>query len=217
MSLTQQDVVRAAVDLLDEVGLAGLSLRRLAAKLHVSAPTLYWHVRDKRELLDLMVEEMLRSQWRRGSPKPGQGWEDWLVEQARLQFALLIAHRDGALVAAGNRPTPASLPLIEETIGSLVAVGFPPAEALQVVLTVGHYVIGCAVEFQAEAARQEDRNADVQPAQRYREMGELPNLRAAIEGKAVPDPAGAFEHGLGLLLAGLRARHAELVLSALEP
>lgn len=40
-------VVRAALDLLNEVGLDGLTLRRIATELDVQAPALYWHVKNK--------------------------------------------------------------------------------------------------------------------------------------------------------------------------
>jgi len=49
-------VVLVALKLLDEVGLDGLTLRRLAAELGVQAPALYWHFANKRELLDHMAQ-----------------------------------------------------------------------------------------------------------------------------------------------------------------
>ena len=92
----------------------------------MSAPTLYWHVRNKRELLDLMAEALVAQAGRATSPAPGQPWWEWLAERARLQFRALISHRDAALVVAGNRPTETRLPDIEEMLDSLVAVAFPP-------------------------------------------------------------------------------------------
>ena len=85
------------------------------------------------------------------------------------------------------------------------------AEALRTVLAVGNYVIGCAVEYQAEAAREPDPERDARLLAQVRETGDLPNLQAALPTRAGPDPAASFEHGLGLLIAGIRARHAELV------
>ena len=208
MALTQEQVVDGAVDLLAKAGLEALTLRRLANELGVSAPTLYWHVRNKRQLLDLMAEALVVRAGRRTSPAHGQPWWDWLAEQARLQWRVLTSHRDAALVVAGNRPTEAALPGVEEIVASLVVVGFPPAEALRTILSIGNYVIGCAVEFQAEAAREPDPERD---GRLLREAGDLPNLQAALTGTGGPDPGAGFEHGLGLLIAGIRARHAELL------
>ena len=211
MALTQEQVVRGAVDLLARAGLEALTLRRLATELGVAAPTLYWHVRNKRQLLDLVAEALVARAGRSTSPAYGQPWWDWLAEQARLQWRVLTSHRDAALVIAGNRPTETTLPTVEQILGSLVVVGFPPAEALRTVLAVGNYVIGCAVEYQAEAAREPDPERDARLLAQVRESGDLPNLQAALATGAGPDPAASFEHGLGLLIAGIRARHAELV------
>jgi TetR/AcrR family tetracycline transcriptional repressor len=211
VALTQEQVVDGAVDLLARAGLEALTLRRLATELGVSAPTLYWHVRNKRQLLDLMAEALVARAGRSTSPAHGQPWWDWLAEQARLQWQVLTSHRDAALVVAGNRPTEAALPDIEEIVASLVVVGFPPAEALRTILSIGNYVIGCAVEFQAEAAREPDPERDARLLREFREAGDLPNLQAALAGRDGPDPGAGFEHGLGLLIAGMRARHAELL------
>ncbi|HWD46431.1 MAG TPA: TetR/AcrR family transcriptional regulator C-terminal domain-containing protein [Actinomycetota bacterium] len=211
MALTQQQVVKRAVDLMAEAGLEALTLRRLATELGVSAPTLYWHVRNKRELLDLMAEALVAQSGRSTCPARGQPWWEWLAERARLQFRALISHRDAALVVAGNRPTEATLPDVEEVLGSLVAVGFPAPEALRVILSIGNYVIGCAVERQAEEAR----SADPQRDARLLEQAEaLPTLRSAIGTLDGPGPSAGdagFEYGLGLLLDGARARHAALL------
>ena len=211
MALTQEQVVDGAVDLLARAGLEALTLRRLAAELGVSAPTLYWHVRNKRQLLDLMAEALVARAGRSTSPAHGQPWWDWLAEQARLQWRVLTSHRDAALVIAGNRPTETSLPGVEQMLGSLVVVGFPPAEALRTILSIGNYVIGCAVEFQAEAARGPVDEHGARLIRQLRETEELPNLRAALAATGGPDPGAGFEHGLGLLIAGIRARHAELL------
>src|SRR5215218_8791079 len=188
MALTQQQVVRRAVDLMAEVGLEALTLRRLATELGVSAPTLYWHVRNKRQLLDLMAEALVSRVGRSTTPAPGQPWWEWLAEPA--------------------------LPGVEQVLGSLVAVGFPPDEALRTVLSIGNYVIGCAVEHQAEAARERDPERDARLLER---AGELPNLRAAMAGLDRPGSAAGeagFEHGLALLIEGVRANHAQLVTAA---
>jgi TetR/AcrR family tetracycline transcriptional repressor len=121
---------------------------------------------------------------------------------------------EAALVVAGNRPTEASLPDIEKVLDSLVAVAFPPAEALRVILSIGNYVIGCAVERQAEEARTADPERDTRLLE---QAAALPNLRAAIAGVDRPGPAAGdagFEYGLGLLIDGVRARHAELLSAA---
>ncbi|HET9254653.1 MAG TPA: TetR/AcrR family transcriptional regulator C-terminal domain-containing protein [Pseudonocardiaceae bacterium] len=211
MAITQDDVVRTAVRLLDEVGLEGLTLRRLGCELGVSAPTLYWHVRDKRALLDLVAEAITAEPASPVRPAHGQPWWEWLSEGAWRQYRALISHRDAALVVAGNRPTQTSLPVIEQLIATLVEVGFPPRDALESIFTVGHFVLGAALERQAEAARGAATEADAAMAIRLRDAEELPHLTGALHSGCALDSESTFRYGLALIVAGLRARHAELV------
>ncbi|MDQ3886178.1 MAG: TetR family transcriptional regulator, partial [Actinomycetota bacterium] len=140
MPLSRDEVVREAVRLLDEVGLEGLTLRRLGARLGVAAPTLYWHVKDKRALLDLVAEAIVTENRPSVRPAHGQPWWEWLSASAWAQYGGLVNHRDAALVVAGNRPWEDSLPDVDQVVGSLIEVGFPPAEALESILMVGNFV-----------------------------------------------------------------------------
>ena len=128
MPVTRGQIVAAALDLLDEAGLDGLTLRQLAGRLGIRAPTLYWHVRDKRELLDLLAAAILDealAAWR--EPQPGQPWWEWLGARARVMRAALLAHRDSARIVAGNRPPESSLPGIERQLQALGAPASPRA------------------------------------------------------------------------------------------
>ncbi|MGH3784249.1 MAG: TetR/AcrR family transcriptional regulator, partial [Pseudonocardiaceae bacterium] len=58
-ALTRAAVVRTALRLVDEHGLPALTMRALATELQVSPMALYNHVRDKDDLIDLMVDLML--------------------------------------------------------------------------------------------------------------------------------------------------------------
>lgn len=57
-ALTRTRITAAAIDLLDAAGAAALTMRRLAERLEVAPPTLYWHVRTKDEVLDLALDEI---------------------------------------------------------------------------------------------------------------------------------------------------------------
>jgi TetR/AcrR family tetracycline transcriptional repressor len=210
--LTRDDVIRAAVRLLQDAGLEALTLRRLAGELGVSAPTLYWHVKDKRALLDLVADAILAAHQPPNRPAHGQPWWEWLRERAWRQYQILISYRDAALVLAGNRPTEASLPLVEELLASLVDVGFAADQALETILTLSNFVIGSAVEYQAEAARALATEPDAALAERLRRVEEFPIVSAAVQARAANrDPHGPFRRGLDLMLSGLRAWHADQV------
>src|ERR1700760_947014 len=221
MPVNREQIVAGALDLLDEGGLAGLTLRQLADRLGIRAPTLYWHVRNKRELLDLLAAAILDealARWR--EPQPGPPWWEWLAARARVMRTELLAHRDSALVVSGNRPARSSLPGIERQLRALADAGFTPGEALLALLTLNAYVLGDVLDIQAEDGRPAPAASDADPpgAGAGAEGGAgagvagavpFPLLRAATEALSSPDER--FEYGLGVLIDGLRARLAERV------
>src|SRR3569833_2797303 len=199
MVLDRDKVLDAALRLIDEVGLDGLSLRRLAKELGVQAPALYWHFSSKKDLLDHLVAAANEraEQGTTGLPAPGQTWDAWLAEGMRVRRRAMLAHRDGARIAAGNRPTPDSFPRIERTLGVLVDAGFTPEDAIRAVLVLGHYVSGFVLDEQYDAEREGDPPPALDPE-------EFPVLAAG--GKAALDRDTLIEYGLQSLLDGMRAR-----------
>jgi len=218
VAVTRDEIVAAALALLDEAGLDGLTLRRLADRLGIRAPTLYWHVRDKRELLDLVASAIMDQAlagWR--EPRPGQAWWDWLAGRARVMRSALLAHRDSAMILAGNRPTGQALPGIERQLQALTGAGFSPPDAMLALQALNAYVIGEVLDTQGEAARRAAAPAPSQangpapvPSQAAgpAPMGAaFPLISAAM---AALEPFGSsdqrFEHGLALIITGLRQR-----------
>ena len=59
MQLHKRDVVDAATALLDDFGIADLTMRRLARELNVSPGALYWHFANKQELLGAVDDRHL--------------------------------------------------------------------------------------------------------------------------------------------------------------
>jgi len=98
--LDQEQVVRAALTLLDEVGLDDLTMRRLAERLGVKAAALYRHVRNKDELLSLLGDEISGEI---PLPAPTGKWQDRLTEMAWNVRRGLLAHRVAASTRAASR------------------------------------------------------------------------------------------------------------------
>jgi TetR/AcrR family tetracycline transcriptional repressor len=211
--VSRESVVHAALALLAEGGLESVSFRRIAKALGVSGPTLYWHVENKRQLMDLMAEELVRRAGR-GATEPvhGQPWWEWLRAHAQHMFQALIATRDAPRVLAGNRPSRESFPEIERTLGVLVNAGLTPGQAQMTLFAIGAYVIGSATEWQAEAERNsvqpppDPDNAEVS-ALRADVLAEQPLLLAAMDDLLRRPHEATFEYGLDLLIQGLRARY----------
>jgi TetR/AcrR family tetracycline transcriptional repressor len=213
--VSRESVVDAALSLLAEGGLEAVSFRRIAKVLGVSGPTLYWHVENKRQLMDLMAEELVRRTGRSyDGPEKGQPWWEWLRDDAQRTFDALIATRDAPRVLAGNRPSPASFAGIERVLGELViAARMTPGQAQQTLFAIGAYVIGSATEWQAEAERQRDQPRPApgdaaSSARRAEVLSGQPVLLAAVDDLLQQPPEATFQYGLDLLITGLRARYA---------
>ncbi|PXY31376.1 TetR/AcrR family transcriptional regulator C-terminal domain-containing protein [Prauserella muralis] len=211
-ALSKAAIVDKALDLMEQSGLAAVSLRRIATELGVSAPTLYWYIANKRELLDAVAEHLLR----RGAagvatrPAEGQPWWEWLRERARTMFEAMVSVRDAPQVVAGNRPTPDALADIDTALGELVAVGFSAAEAQEAFFALGAYIGGAALEWQSEAVRELDGTDNPELRWAAQDDERYPHLAAALGGRARHDPKATFEYGLDLLIRGMRSRHEEL-------
>jgi TetR/AcrR family tetracycline transcriptional repressor len=106
MALQKEAIVAKALEILNRDGLDGVTLRRVASELDVQAASLYWHVRNKRDLLDEMADEMLRSHFLSyETPDPvATSWQNWLLGIAQSLREVLLAYRDGGLVVAGVNP-----------------------------------------------------------------------------------------------------------------
>ena len=212
--VTRAAVVDAALALLADGGLEAVSFRRIAKALGVAGPTLYWHVENKRQLMDLMAEELLRRSGRAYVlPEPGQPWWDWLRDVAERMFDAVVATRDAPRVLAGNRPSPESFVHIEGVLRALVDAGMTPGEAQQTLFAVGAYVIGSATEWQAEAERATthplpDADDEAANALRAQVLADKPLLLEAIAERLEDADTAPFAFGLGLLIDGLRARYA---------
>lgn len=103
---TRDDVVETALRILDEFGLADLSMRRLAGVLDVQPSALYWHVPNKQTLLALVSDQIIeRGRVVDRDAFNQDGTLDWkaltLAESLALRDALL-AFRDGAEVVSST-------------------------------------------------------------------------------------------------------------------
>jgi TetR/AcrR family tetracycline transcriptional repressor len=212
--VSQEQIVETAMRLLERDGIEGVSFRKLAGELGVSAPTLYWHVDSKRRLLDLMAEQLMAETHRRASlsPRSGEAWWAWLERRTSATYETLVSHRDAPRVVAGNRPTVAALPAIEVALATLVDAGFEPMEAIEVVVMLGAFATGCALEMQAEAERGlEQRGSELGSAIRG---GQYPTLLRAFadrhrHGDHVSPHAHMFDKGLDMIITGLRTSIAD--------
>jgi TetR/AcrR family tetracycline transcriptional repressor len=152
----RQEIVAAALDLLDQDGVERLSLRRLASHLGMHAPGLYWYIDSKQALIDLMAKAILDDGLANVSAlAAGQTWADWLIELACAVRQALLVRRDGARVVAGAYllRTMAITPVIERSLEILEDAGFERLVALGGTMTLIRYATGSALDEQASPFR----------------------------------------------------------------
>lgn len=208
--LTRQRIIETALRLLDDVGLDGLTVRRLAAELGVKSPALYWHFRSKQELLDGMADAITQAAGM-GPPHEGESWQDWLARRARAYRRSLLAHRDGArLVTSATRLSMSTVRTIDEELTAMVALGFTPVLALRTITALAHYAIGAVL--QEQSARQEPaRTAQAQLDELTEALdgGASATLLVAYRQGGGTASEATFEHGLRVLIDGTATALAE--------
>jgi AcrR family transcriptional regulator len=188
-ALTRRTVIESGLKLLDEVGLDGLTVRRLAAELGVQSPDLYWHFRTKQELLDGMADAIIVAAGM-GPPDDGESWQEWLMRRAHDYRRSLLAHRDGArIVVHASALAPSTVETFDAELAAMVERGFTPVEALRTISAITYYVNGFVLQEQTE-----------RPAGPPFEVP--PTLLEAISAGGSPASPEAFEYGLRALLRG---------------
>ncbi|WP_046777543.1 TetR/AcrR family transcriptional regulator [Streptomyces yangpuensis] len=92
--LDRERITAATTRLLDAYGLTRFSMRRLAARLGVTAMSLYWYVDTKHDLLELALDRVLGEQPLPAGPygSGGAGWQEGLRDLARGYRRVLAAH-----------------------------------------------------------------------------------------------------------------------------
>lgn len=205
------DVVAAALRVLDEQGLEGCSMRRVASALDVQPSALYHHVPNKQTLLALMADEIVGGVGApaatRGAPEPS-GADTGAGAARSLCIALreaMLAVRDGADVVATASAFRLGASDIEQRLAGLV--GADGARTL-LLYTFGH-AQSTQTHRQAAAfgallgpAGGSGAAAPGDPGE-----GSLPPGDAAPESPATAEPAAdldaSFARGLDIILRGL--------------
>ncbi|MGW0810343.1 TetR/AcrR family transcriptional regulator C-terminal domain-containing protein [Nonomuraea sp. NPDC002799] len=150
MTLNRQRIVTEAVALLDAEGLDGVTTRKLAARLGVQSPTLYWHVPNKAALITAIAEAILEQQFPELTPpEPAERWQDWLIGLAERLRRALLAHPDGARVISISQLSLKMAAISELAMSTLVARGLPLRQARLIVFTVERFTVGYVLEEQA--------------------------------------------------------------------
>lgn len=200
--LSRDRIIAAAVDLLDAHGIDGLTMRRLADRLGSGAMSLYWHVSNKDEVLDLALDAVLACPVR---PEPAgpAGWTGDVVDMLEDWRASMLSHPWSAVLLPRRALGPGILGRLEFLGSTLSAAGVEDADLNVAIWSIWNYVMGATVT----RASFEGPDADpVAAGQRLATIGEdyptIGQSRLLLDS----DWEGTFRKGLYFLLEGLTVR-----------
>jgi TetR/AcrR family transcriptional regulator, tetracycline repressor protein len=201
--ISRQQVLNAALAMVDEHGLEALTMRRLGAALGVDPMTIYHHVPDKAALFDGLVEQVFAEIV---VPPPTGRWPEDLRAVARSARATFLAHPD--LVAlAGTRPpvTKQAFDLVEAVTTIALRAGLGEQAAADTFDCVARIVIGHVL---AEAGRPPGGEVGSGEQEHHEAQGALsaeryPSLAAVERAGVRHDPDRLFELALDGLIASV--------------
>jgi AcrR family transcriptional regulator len=190
MGHTKQNVIDTAIAILDDQGLPGLTMRRLAAALGLQQSALYWHFESKQLLLAAMAEEILR---RGPEPASNKGWDSAVTAQAEALRDSLLAYRDGAELVS----TVFAFGLGAEEPHRRLAATVSSADASAADADVAATVV---LQFVLGFTFSEQQHLQASSA------GAIEGSRPPDDSTSRPTAADPFRAGVSLILDGIRAR-----------
>lgn len=208
MPLDRQLILHHAFILLNETGLEGLTLRRLAARLNVQAPAIYWHFKNKQDLLDEMATQVFRESYQESAAletlHPWQAWANATSESLRKT---LLRYREGAKMFSGTYLTDAELYApMEANLRRLTREGFTLRQAVVGLTALYSYTIGFVIEEQATQLAPGEANPQYDLAAREKRVNkELYPLAAAAGIEMFTNHDARFSDGVGVIVRGLSA------------
>ncbi|MFF2389580.1 TetR/AcrR family transcriptional regulator [Agromyces sp. NPDC058104] len=186
-TVSRDDLIEAAIALVEREGLDALTMRRLAAELDRAPMSLYTHVRNRDDLVDAIVGRLIERLELR--EVPGEPWQETVRRTLRSyrDLAVQLPHSFELLALAPYDTSPVA-PHLVAVVASLERAGLGAAEARQILGIVDAYATGFLVVW----AR--SRTAE----------------RPGAAGTAPPEVSGmrdldTFDQGLEALIAGLDA------------
>jgi AcrR family transcriptional regulator len=205
--LSKAAVVEQALALGDAEGLEALTYRRLAQELGVTPMALYWHFRNKEELLAGLAERI----WSEIDTDidASAGWPDQLRGLLQSLVGLLRSHPCASqLLVAGEKRSPSALKATEVTLGVLRRGGFDAVHAseiagralwtgLTLVMSEPGFEPGLTEAERAEKIRRARAELAVLPPDQY------PCLVAGATAMTRHDPEFHYRFGIDLFIAGV--------------
>ncbi len=205
-TLTRDEIVAAAIAVVDRDGLGGLSMRKVAAELEMSPMSLYYHVPDKSALYDLILEAVM-GDIDLSADDASLPPEERLVAGAYALRAALMKHPHAVLIALSrSMRTPGQLRPVERMLGMLFDAGLSATECMTAVDVIGQYVFGTTMALANHVTDSEYHDALRDSDLSAVTPDEFPNMSRVVAEGSYLGFDGEFDRGLRILVRGLLAK-----------
>ena len=203
--LSRERVLQGALEVADSGGLGSLTIRSLAKELDVKPMSVYYHVANKDEILDALVDIVFGEI---ELPVPGRDWRSEMRRRAHSAREVLARHRWAiGLLESRSSPGPANLRHHDAVIATLRAAGFSAEMTAHAYALIDSYVYGFALQEATLPFEGPDSVGEVaEPIMELMTVGEYPHLvQMATSYYMQPgyDFGDEFRFGLELILDGL--------------
>lgn len=209
--LTQERIVDAAVEFIDDFGLPGLSMRRLGTRLGVEAMSLYRYVPGREQLLDAVVERIIDRM--EADPDvlegPEHGWQDYLQRLAHGIRRVALTHPKAFPLVASRpaeapwlRPPLRSLRWVEAFLQGLAREGFSDQAAVEAYRAFTSFLLGHLL-LEVAALGADLGPLDVVDEDVDRSLAPYPSVRRLTDQLSEDHSATEFEDSLENLLQRL--------------
>jgi AcrR family transcriptional regulator len=203
--LSRERVLRGAVAIADATGIGSLTMRSLAHELGVKPMALYYHVANKEEILDGIVD-LVFSEIER--PSADGDWRSEITRRAESARQVLRRHPWAiGLMESRKSPGPETLRHHDATIGTLRAAGFSVEMTAHAYALLDSYIYGFALQEASLPFEGPDTVVDVaEPMLQQFPADAYPNfVEMATEYILKPgyDFGNEFEFGLDVILDAL--------------
>jgi AcrR family transcriptional regulator len=208
LPLSRDRIVAAAIDFADKHGIESLSMRHLGKTMGVEAMSLYNHVANKDEILDLMADAMAAEMTRLSGAVPGPGdWRDVMRRRAKAYRGVCAHHPwAGTLLDTRLNANPGRLSYYDAMFGALSEAGFSPRVAVQAFMIMDSYLNG--FEAQLRSTRSTETCADKMATQLNNELpaGSYPHLAriSAFIAEHGYDQEAEFDTGFEVILESIK-------------
>lgn len=213
--LSRDAIVEAALRVVDREGLDATSMRRVAEELGAAPSALYWHVRNKDELLQLVLDRVVGEiELPRRDP---ENWQEQLKALAREMRRILANHRDIARVTIGSIPAGPNALLIAEWMNALLREAGLPDRTVALFGDLAGLYVG-AYAYEESLGLASPTGEELPPEQVLAMLQEywaslpkerFPHTLALLDRLFEGDRDERFEFGLDVLVRGLASLAAE--------